>query len=450
MDTGTARLHNLPLFARHPRRVRILDCLMRWLYTLAFYLALPLIMARLLWRARRAPAYARRWAERFGIFAAPELRKPAIWVHAVSVGESIAAAPMLKALMSRHPEASFVVTTTTPTGSEQVRKLFGDAVFHIYAPYDLPTCIASFLKRIQPKCLIIMETELWPNTVAQCRKRGIPVILANGRLSEKSANGYRKVEGLMRPVFEKLSAAAIQHTDDAGRMESLGLPAEVSHVTGNIKFDLAIPDALRERAAELKAEINGEQQRLIWIAASTHRGEDEQILAAFERARRNVPELFLVLVPRHPERFSDVVQLCEAQGYKTVRRSAGAAIPANTQVLVGDTMGELLLLFGAADLAFVGGSLVPVGGHNLIEPAAWSLPIVTGPHLFNFAEASRLLLNAEAMTVADNEQTLAQWLVTMAKDAEGRKRAGDSARAVAEANRGALDRLLEVIEPYCS
>ncbi|MCW8195766.1 3-deoxy-D-manno-octulosonic acid transferase [Proteobacteria bacterium 005FR1] len=423
---------------------------MRWLYTLVFYLALPVIMARLLWRALKAPAYARRWSERFGIFHAPALRKPTIWVHAVSVGESIAAAPMVRALMNRHPEADFVVTTTTPTGSEQVRKLFGERVFHVYAPYDLPTCIASFLKRIQPKCLIVMETELWPNMVPQCRKRGIPVILANGRLSEKSARGYGKIDRLIRPVFQQLSAAAIQHEDDAARMQSLGLRAEASHVTGNIKFDLDIPQALRERAAALRDEINAERQRLIWIAASTHRGEDEQVLAAFERARRDVPELFLVLVPRHPERFTDVVQLCELRGYQTRRRSAGSPIPAGTQVLVGDTMGELLLLFGAADLAFVGGSLVPVGGHNLMEPAAWSLPLVTGPHLFNFAEASRLLLAAGAMTITENDQALAQWLLRMARDEQGRKRAGDSAQAVAKANRGALERLIEVIEPYCS
>jgi 3-deoxy-D-manno-octulosonic-acid transferase len=421
---------------------------MHWLYTLVFYLVLPFVMARLLWRARKAPAYARRWAERFGIFPAPALRKPTIWVHAVSVGESIAAAPMLKALMARHPEASFVVTTTTPTGSEQVRKLFGQGVFHVYAPYDLPNCIVSFLRRVQPGCLIVMETELWPNLVAQCRKRGIPVLLANGRLSQKSADGYQKIGRLMGPVFRQLSAAAIQHRDDAERIQGLGLPADACHVTGNIKFDLEIPDALRQQAAALKAEINGRARRLIWIAASTHRGEDEQVLAAFERARREIPGLFLILVPRHPERFGDVVQLCEAQGYKTLRRSAKTAIGADAQVLVGDTMGELLLLFGVADLAFVGGSLVPVGGHNLMEPAAWALPIATGPHLFNFAEASRLLQDAGAMTVTENDLGLAEWLKQMAGE-EKRKQAGGNAHRVAVANRGALERLLRVIEPYC-
>lgn len=422
---------------------------MRWLYTLIFYLAIPLILARLLWRARKAPAYRRRWAERFGVFPEPELKSPVIWVHAVSVGESIAAAPMLKALMKRRPHASFVVTTTTPTGSEQVLKLFGDSVFHVYAPYDLPTCISAFLKRVQPTCLIIMETELWPNTIALCHKRGIPTILANGRLSQKSAGGYHKIAWLIRPVFQRLTAVAAQHRDDLQRMQSLGLRECGSHVTGNIKFDLAIPEDLREKAIELKATINGPAPRIVLIAASTHRGEDEKILSAFSIARQDIPRLFLILVPRHPERFLEVAQQCESRGYSVERRSVGSQVTSASDILVGDTMGELLLLFGAADIAFVGGSLVPVGGHNLIEPAAWALPVVTGPHLFNFAEASRLLQAAKAMQVAEDEQALARWVIDLSNDDGLRTRMGEGALAVAKANRGALDRLLQVLESYC-
>ncbi|MEX1033920.1 MAG: lipid IV(A) 3-deoxy-D-manno-octulosonic acid transferase [Cellvibrionaceae bacterium] len=421
---------------------------MRWLYTLVFYLSVPLILLRLLWRSRRAPAYAKRWGERFGLFAAPALKSPTIWVHAVSVGESIAAAPVLRLLMERQPQANFVVTTTTPTGSEQVRKLFGHTVFHVYAPYDLPTCIVRFLKRINPTCLIIMETELWPNTIAICHQYGIPAILANGRLSQKSADGYRKISWLMAPVFHRLSAAAIQHEDDAGRMQSLGLPANKSHVTGNIKFDLTISGALRQRAVQLKSAINEAGTRTIWIAASTHRGEDEKIVAAFSAARKKVPELFLLLVPRHPERFTEVARYCQSQGYAIKRRSEESAFSADSDILIGDTMGELLMLFGVADIAFVGGSLVPVGGHNLIEPAAWGLPIVTGQHLFNFAEAARLLQNANAMITVDNEQALATAVIEMATHRETRERMGESARAVANANRGALDKLLKVVEDY--
>lgn len=422
---------------------------MRWLYTLVFYLFLPLILARLLWRARKAPAYARRWAERFGVFPQPALKSAVVWVHAVSVGESIAAAPMLKALMQRQPDASFVVTTTTPTGSEQVRTLFGDRVFHVYAPYDLPGCIARFLNRVRPSCLIIMETELWPNTIGACHKRGIHTVLANGRLSQKSAKGYGKIARLMGPVFQDLSAAAIQHRDDAQRMQSLGLPRSKSHVTGNIKFDLDIPRQLRRKAAALQADINSDTRRIIWIAASTHRGEDEKILGAFASARQAVPQLFLILVPRHPERFSEVARLCESRGYVVERRSAAPVFKATSDVLLGDIMGELLMLFGAADIAFVGGSLLPVGGHNLIEPAAWALPIVTGPHLFNFAEASRLLEQAEAMRIAESEQQLSAIVTELAQSAEMRKTMGESALAVANANRGALERLLQVVEGYC-
>lgn len=419
---------------------------MRWLYTLVFYISLPLILGRLLWRGRKAPAYRRRWGERFGRFSAIVTDSPLIWVHAVSVGESIAAAPMLKALMKRHPENRFLVTTTTPTGSEQVRKLFGDSVDHVYAPYDLPDCIGRFLKRTNPVCLIIMETELWPNTVAMCRGRGIPVVLANGRLSEKSARGYGKINRLMRPVFRKLSAAAVQHQDDARRMQALGLPPERTHVTGNIKFDLTLSDELRRKAAHLKSAINQFTERLVWIAASTHRGEDEKILAAFSRARKELPALFLILVPRHPERFGEVAGICEEQGWSVRRRSENPTFDAAADVLLGDTMGELLLLFGAADLTFVGGSLVPVGGHNLIEPAAWGLPIVTGKHLFNFAEASRLLLEAEALEVVQDDRALAEVITEMGRDEAKRRRMGDRALAVANANRGALEKLLDVIE----
>lgn len=428
---------------------------MRWFYTLVFYLSLPLILARLLWRARKAPAYARRWGERFGLFPPPGFESPVIWVHAVSVGESIAAAPLLKALMQRHPKARLVVTTTTPTGSAQVRKLFGDSVFHVYAPYDLPICLKHFLKRIKPTCLIVMETELWPNTIALCRKRGIPVILANGRLSQKSADGYRRIAWLMRPALQNLSAAAMQHNDDVLRMQSLGLPADKCHITGNIKFDLTISDERREQAASLKASINQDGERLIWIAASTHRGEDEIILSAFSIARERIPQLFLILVPRHPERFADVTRSCEALGYAVERRSTKAegktdTVNPGTNILIGDTMGELLTLFGAADIAFVGGSLVPVGGHNLIEPAAWGLPIITGRHLFNFAEAARLLQGAEAMLLTEDEQSLAEQVIELSVNQDKRRQMGENAQAVARANRGALEKLLGVAESYCA
>lgn len=421
---------------------------MRWLYTCFFYLLLPLILLRLLWRARKAPAYARRWAERFGVFPTPELKGEVIWVHSVSVGESIAAAPLVRELMSRYPEASLVVTTTTPTGSEQVRKLFGDTVFHVYAPYDLPSCLSRFFKRIQPSCLIIMETELWPNTIAACRQHNIPAILANGRLSRRSASGYRRVSALMKPAFAGLTAAAIQHRNDARRMEALGLPKAHSHVTGNIKFDLAIPESLRAQAAEFKQSLNAAGAGPVWIAASTHRGEDEIVLRAFHAARQHLPSLFLILVPRHPERFDEVARLCEAQRFNLMRRSEGAAVTRDNQILLGDTMGELLMLFGAADLAFVGGSLVPVGGHNLMEPAAWALPIITGPHLFNFSEASRLLINAHALQVVGDEEEMAQVVMTWAEDEVLCKAKGERALAVAEANRGALNKLLKVIADY--
>jgi len=291
-----------------------------------------------------------------------------------------------------------------------------------------------------------METELWPNTIAHCARRHIPVALVNARLSEKSARGYARFRALTEPMLKNLTLVAAQHDPDAGRLIDLGLPQAKCHVTGNIKFDLTISDALRAEAAALKQECNRNGRRVIWIAASTHRGEDEIILATFKRVQQTVPNLLLILVPRHPERFDTVADLCTDAGHRLQRRSSGEKVNLATEILLGDTMGELLMLFGVADFAFVGGSLIPVGGHNLMEPAAWQLPIVTGEHLYNFAETSQRLLDVGAMVKVTSPEMLATTVTDLATDDERRRLMGEKALAVAEANRGALQKLVALLE----
>ncbi|MGS2724749.1 lipid IV(A) 3-deoxy-D-manno-octulosonic acid transferase [Porticoccus sp. GXU_MW_L64] len=419
--------------------------MIRTLYTIAFYLAVPLVLLRLLLRSRKTPAYRKRWAERFGFV--PRLKADkVIWVHSVSVGETLAAVPLIKQLQQRHPGAQLVVTTMTPTGSERVVASFGDSVYHVYAPYDLPDVVARFLKRVQPDVLVIMETELWPNLVLGCAKQRIPVVVANARLSQKSADGYAKIPALMQSLLANISVVAAQHQDDGQRFLDLGLPENSLSVTGNIKFDLLLGDEVRHKARDLKQQWRGDGQRPVWLAASTHRGEDEIILKSFRELLKYHDDLLLVLVPRHPERFDEVANLCQSRRLAVTRRSKGAAPTAGTQVLLGDTMGELLAFCGASDLVFMGGSLVPVGGHNLIEPAAWGVPVLSGPHLHNFTEASRLLLAADAMAVCDSSEQIAAHMETLLNDPQRRAAMGEAAKAVAAQNRGALQRLLTVIE----
>ncbi|NHN79424.1 3-deoxy-D-manno-octulosonic acid transferase [Azotobacter chroococcum] len=415
----------------------------RTFYTLLLHLALPVILLRLAWRAWRAPAYARRVGERFAL-GLPALRPGGIWVHAVSVGESIAAAPLIRALQARHPELPLTVTCMTPTGSERIRALFGDRVQHCYLPYDLPWAASRFLDRLQPRLAVIMETELWPNHVHQCARRGIPVVLANGRLSARSARGYGRFARLTGPMLAEMRWLAVQSEAEAERFRALGANGEAVTVTGSIKFDLAVDPQLPERAAALRGQWGA--QRPVWIAASTHAGEDEIVLAAHRQLLAGCPEALLILVPRHPERFDGVLELCCREGFASVRRSAGEAVEAQTQVLLGDTMGELLFLYALADCAFVGGSLVPSGGHNLLEPAALGKPLLSGPHLFNFLEIAARLAEAGALRQVSDAGSLAAAVGAFWSDPASAARAGAAGKAVLEANQGALARLLEGLE----
>ncbi|MDG4595253.1 MAG: lipid IV(A) 3-deoxy-D-manno-octulosonic acid transferase [Candidatus Contendobacter sp.] len=416
--------------------------ILRLLYTGLLYLALPLALLRLYWRGRRDAGYRQRWTERLG-FVPSAGPTGCLWLHAVSVGETRAALPLIRALLNRYPGLPLLVTTTTLTGSRQVRAALGDQVQHVYAPYDVPGAVARFLRRTRPRLAVIMETELWPNLLRQCAVARIPVLVANARLSERSARGYARMGGLTAAMLRDITLVAAQAEADAERFRALG--ALRVEVTGNLKYDLTPPDDLPERGWRLRREWLGEN-RPVWIAASTHAGEDELVLDAFARLRARWPELLLFLVPRHPERFDAVAALCRQRGFSMIRRSEQRSCAPNTAVFLGDSMGELLLFYAAADLAFVGGSLVPIGGHNVLEPALLGLPVLFGSHMFNFTEAGERLLAVEAAWRVVDAVELAAAMDRLLADPALRQTAGQRGRAVVERHRGALAALLERIE----
>ena len=416
---------------------------MRTLYSFLLYCLIPVVLLRLLWRSLQAPDYRKRWAERFGFFPGPEPRH-AIWIHAVSVGESLAAIPLIRALQQKYPQHDLVVTTMTPTGSARVRENLGDDVFHVYIPYDLPSAVRRFLDKIRPELVIVMETEVWPNLFHACEHRKIPVILANARMSERSARGYSRFPKLTRSTLGCLRVIAAQSKSDAQRFEDLGADAKQLQVTGSVKFDFEIPASVREQAEVLRRRLGID--RPIWIAASTHEGEEEQVLDALAQVSQSIPNVLLLLVPRHPERFARVVALCKKRGLGLAQHSLGESCKAGTRVYLGDTMGELPLMYAASDVAFVGGSLVAVGGHNLLEPAALQVPSIVGPHVFNFAEITRSLVEHEGAIQVQDVAQLAANVERLMRDPARRHQIGQNAYAFVEQNRGSLGRLFKLIE----
>jgi 3-deoxy-D-manno-octulosonic-acid transferase len=413
-----------------------------FLYSLLICLAMPFVLLRLWWRGRKEPEVLENWRERFGYVA--ELKQPVIWVHAVSVGETIAAAPVVKLLRQRHPDTTILVTAMTPTGSERARALFGDSVNYAYVPYDYPAAVTRFLKRVRPRALIIMETELWPNIVARTHATGAPIIVANARLSQRSARGYKKVGWLSRRLFSQLDWIAAQADSDARRFVEAGARGSAVTVTGSIKFDVSVSSRVRDQAGDLRARL-GPPGRPIWIAASTHEGEDAQLLAAHRRLLREKPDALLVLVPRHPERFRSVGRLARDEGFSVARRSRQEPADA-VQIYLGDTMGELLMLYGVADAAFIGGSLVRRGGHNPLEAAAWEIPVLTGPHVFNFLDIYERLGRGDGLIRAASAPELAKRLIKVLGDDGYRQAVGRNAGSVLTANQGALERLIVGIE----
>lgn len=416
---------------------------MRRLYSLLLYLLIPLVLLRLLWRSLSIPGYRRRIGERFGLL--PQFpAQGGVWLHAVSVGEVQASAPLIQRLLLTHPRLPLLVTTTTPTGSRRLTELFGKEVMHLYAPYDVPAVVRRFLRATKPRLALFVETEVWPNILLHCQHRGIPTLLANARLSERSARGYARFGAFTRETFGRLDLVAAQSEADAQRFADLGVAAERLVVTGSIKFDIRLPPSLQEQAAAIKRSWGVD--RPVWIAASTHEGEEEQVLAAHRQVLAVLPNALLVLVPRHPERFLRVGQMVVKQGFRMMRRSDERPCGATIEVFLGDSMGELPMFFAAADVAFVGGSLVPHGGHNLLEPAAVGVPVVTGPHLFNFTRIAQMLFDADAAQQVESVTGLATIITTWLHDASVRTRVGENGRRVVEQNRGALSLLFKMVE----
>jgi 3-deoxy-D-manno-octulosonic-acid transferase len=417
----------------------------RFVYSFVLYLLTPFFLLHLLRRASKAPAYRQRWGERFAWYRGGHAAHADIWIHAVSVGEAEVAFPLVRALQARYPDKTLLLTTTTPTGSARVRAVLGDSVQHVYLPYDLPGAVCRFLRRFQPRLGIVMETEIWPNLYAQCRRSPIPLFLVNARLSEKSARGYRRLSSLVRATLADLSCIAAQTQRDADRFVALGAVADTVVVTGNIKFDQPVPDGLNAEAAAIRRSLF--LQRSVWIAASTHEGEDEQLLDVYAELKSRIPALLLVLVPRHPERFDPVAALCRDRGLSVVLRSERKACDDATDLFLVNTMGELRLFYAAADAAFVGGSLVSTGGHNVLEPAGLGVPVLFGPYMFNFDAIARNLVDAgAAIQVADKTALTAELLDIMQNEVR-RRRMGENGRSFVAENRGALYKTMDLIEP---
>jgi 3-deoxy-D-manno-octulosonic-acid transferase len=421
---------------------------MRILYTLLLHLAAPLVLLRLWWKGRRQPAYRQRIAERFGGVGAA---RPgvAVWVHAVSVGETLAAVPFIEALIARHGEGRVWVTTTTPTGSERVAAAFGARVRHSYAPYDLPWAVALFLHRVRPQRVVVMETELWPNLFRGCARRGIPLLIANGRLSDRSFRRYRLLRGFFGDVLQQVSVVAAQSSQDAERFVALGADASRVQAIGNIKLDVDPPPAQLDAGQVLRRRLG--RTRPVWIAASTHEGEEATAMLAHAQVLKRFGDAVLILVPRHPQRFAELWKWLTTSGLRMVPRSAlhDDGQPGDlrdVQVLFGDSMGEMFRYLGAADVAFVGGSLAKVGGHNVLEPAGLGLPVLFGPHMSNFQAARTLLLDAGAAREIVDADSLAAAVIELFTDPARRAAMGTAGQAAIAANRGALQRLLALVD----
>jgi len=413
-------------------------------YSLALQLAFPVTLYHLIWRGMRQREYLQRWPERYAWLEGKLDLHDTIWVHAVSVGEVLAARPLVDGLLAAHPERPLLVTTITPTGSERVRALWGDRVHHVYLPYDLRRMVRRFLDRARPALAVIVETEIWLNLYVECGRRGIPLMMVNARLSERSLRGYLPVQGLARLAMSAVTQVAAQSNADATRLARIGADPARIVVTGNIKYDLTLPDGI-EAQAERWRDAWG-SQRPVWIAASTHPPEEDAVLEIHARLLERDPDALLLWAPRHPERFAAVAESAAALGMRTATRRADTLPTPATQVFVIDTLGELLRFFATADVAFVGGSLCDVGGHNVLEPASLGVPSVVGPRTFNFAEVTRRLRDAGALHQVPDAVAAGDALLALLDDGEARARMGEAGRRQVSELSGALGLTLALVD----
>ena len=412
---------------------------MIFLYRLLLNLAIPVGLINLLIRGFKNPDYWSRWGERFG-FATHDVKSAAqfdLWIHAVSVGEARAAAPLVNLLLEEKPDCNILVTTTTPTGSAMVKMLLMDRVKHCYFPYDLAWAMNRFVPMVSAKLVLIMETEIWPNMIAAVKRSNSQLIYTNVRLSERSYLGYAKFKSFTKSVLAQVDHFAVQGKLDRQHLELLGVPVDKISITGSIKFDVNVQPSLRESAQVLRRQLGSD--RLIWIAGSTREGEEGRLSSVYKKLKRKFPTLLLILVPRHPERFDAVTRKVQRRGLEYVRRTEAAVeLQESADVYIGDTMGELSLMYACSDVAFVGGSLEPLGGQNILEPCALGVPVVFGPHMFNFPDISRWTLKEGAGRVVQNSDELARVLDELLSNPSLRDEMGSNGLAFVEAHRGAL------------
>ena len=419
---------------------------MRRIYSFIIYLLIPFVVLRLFWLGFRNPDYRRRWKERFGFPDKITSHDKIIWLHAVSVGEVQASRPLVNALLEEYSDYKILVTTMTPTGADSVNQYFGDSVKHLYLPYDLPVAVKHFISVIEPSILIVMETELWPNLFHYCHKKNIPVIVVNARMSEKSAKGYRRFSSFTHSTLENVSLVIAQGNKDAERMIALGVDKDKVSVTGNLKFDIHLPHSVTEQAQALRRYLS--VNRPVWIAASTHEGEEKIILDAFDKVLPLQPQCLLVIVPRHPGRAAGVRELCTRRNFKVLCKSDNKECDENVKIFILDTLGELPMYYAAADVAFVGGSLTEIGGHNMLEPASLGLPVIMGPHVFNFQEISQLLLDEGAAWKVTNSDELSSRVSSLLGDANLRHSIGELGRNIIMKNRGNVEKIMELIRDF--
>jgi len=420
---------------------------MRSVYTLLFYLLTPLILFRLFWRGFKAPEYRKRWLERLAIYNT-NFTRDVIWIHAVSVGEAEAVFPLVKRLQQQFPTDKFLITTTTPTGSARVQAVLADTVAHVYLPYDLPNVINRFLATFKPKVAIVMEKEIWPNLYAGLAKNNIPLMIINARLSANSAKGYKKIPALVKPALAAVTWIATQTAEDRQRFIEIGSKADSTRVTGNLKFDLLLEDDIIQQAKKIKNSLFS--NRFVWLIASTHEREEEIFFELYPQLKKSIPELLIMVAPRHPERFELVNQLANKMQLKTSQRSLQQQCTEATDVYIADTMGELKLLYGAVDVCFVGGSMVPVGGHNILEPAAMGTPIMFGPYMVNFKEIAKNVLDLNAAIQCEDKQALIEAITHLYSDADYRIDIAAKAKQFVNKNQGATEATAKLIAQHIS
>jgi 3-deoxy-D-manno-octulosonic-acid transferase len=417
---------------------------MRILYSCLFYLLVPFILARLLWRGIKAPAYRHRWRERLALYKGSHAPVD-IWFHAVSVGEAEALFPLVRQLQTQYPQLRVLITTTTPTGSARVKAVMQDSVAHVYLPYDIPGAVYRFMQCFKPKAAVIVETEIWPNVFAYCGKNNIPLYIINARLSEKSARGYQKIPVLVRPTLAQVKLIATQTQDDTTRYIAIGADKEKVITTGNIKFDLEVPEDVVAQGIQLKKQLF--KGRFVWLIASTHKGEEILFLDVYKVIKQKIPELLLVIVPRHPERFSEVKKLCEQSQLMVVMRSTDQGCNQNTDIYIVDTMGELKMFYAASDVAFVGGSMVPVGGHNVLEASAIGTPVMFGPYMANFKEIAQGLLKQAAAIQCQNKDDVISAICALYAEPDTRIALAEEGKIFVRRNQGAMARICKMLDP---